>query len=75
MKTVYEFFFIQLSQRQIIVDLVVKILSFYSCEFRRFDTLQIEKTRRALIQAVEGSHKISLEEKLESNVFPLIVEK
>ena len=49
MKTVYEFFFIQLPKRQIIVDLIVKILSSYSREFRWFDTLQIEKTRRAFI--------------------------
>ena len=75
MKTVYEFFFIQLPQRQIIVDLIVKILSSYSREFRWFDTLQIEKTRRAFIQTIEWGDKISLKKELKSNIFPLIIEK
>ncbi len=75
METVYESFLIYKSQRRVIIDKFVKVVSFYGCQFSRFYAFQVEKTWRAFVKAFKRSYEIPFKEELESNVFPFIVEE
>ena len=68
-------FFIRLSPQWVVFDNGVKIIPFYRSDFGRLNALQVEKARRALIQAIKRSDKIPSKKELKSNVFPIVIEK
>lgn len=75
MKTLDKFLLIHVPQGRLLLDKPIKIVRSDYRQLRGFNTFQGEQTRLPLVQAIERGHKIALEEKLESDVFPVIVEK
>lgn len=75
METVYQLFFVLLPEQGIMLYEAEEIIPLDDLHFRRFYAFQEEKAGRTFVQTVEGSYKISFEEKLESNVLSLMIEK